>query len=93
MTPRAVRPVRARKCAAGLSEARLAVRVTSATDAECIPISTSAAAGQTPRTGLRLPRSKLDILDAGHFTWEDVADQYAALVTTWWTGGYQAASS
>jgi pimeloyl-ACP methyl ester carboxylesterase len=30
----------------------------------------------------RLPRSKLDILDAGHFTWEDATDQYAALVTT-----------
>jgi pimeloyl-ACP methyl ester carboxylesterase len=41
----------------------------------------------------RLPHSKLDILDAGHFTWEDAADQYAALVTTWWTGGYRAASS
>ena len=30
----------------------------------------------------RLPRSKLDILDAGHFTWEDATDQYAALITT-----------
>jgi len=36
----------------------------------------------------RLPHSKLDIIDAGHFTWEDGADQYAALVTTWWSGGY-----
>jgi len=36
----------------------------------------------------RLPNSKLDILDAGHFTWEDGADQYASLVTTWWSGGY-----
>jgi pimeloyl-ACP methyl ester carboxylesterase len=36
----------------------------------------------------RLPHSKLDIIDAGHFTWEDAADQYAALVTTWWYGGY-----
>lgn len=36
----------------------------------------------------RLPHSKLDIIDAGHFTWEDGADQYAALVTTWWNGGY-----
>jgi pimeloyl-ACP methyl ester carboxylesterase len=36
----------------------------------------------------RLPHSKLDILDAGHFTWEDGADQYASLVTTWWSGGY-----
>jgi pimeloyl-ACP methyl ester carboxylesterase len=36
----------------------------------------------------RLPHSKLDIIDAGHFTWEDGADQYAALVTTWWNEGY-----
>jgi pimeloyl-ACP methyl ester carboxylesterase len=37
----------------------------------------------------RLLRSKLDILDAAHFTWEDAADQYAALVTSWWSGGYR----
>ena len=36
----------------------------------------------------RLPTSKLDIIDAGHFTWEDAADEYAALVTAWWTGPY-----
>jgi pimeloyl-ACP methyl ester carboxylesterase len=41
----------------------------------------------------RLPKSKLDIIDAGHFTWEDAADEYAALVTSWWTGGYAAAGS
>jgi pimeloyl-ACP methyl ester carboxylesterase len=35
----------------------------------------------------RLPSSKLDIVDAGHFTWEDCADEYAALVTSWWGGG------
>jgi pimeloyl-ACP methyl ester carboxylesterase len=34
----------------------------------------------------RLPHSKLDIIDAGHFTWEDAADEYAALVTGWWRG-------
>jgi pimeloyl-ACP methyl ester carboxylesterase len=32
----------------------------------------------------RLPRSTLDVLDAGHFTWEDAADEYAALVTSFW---------
>ena len=32
----------------------------------------------------RLPHSKLDVLDAGHFTWEDSAAEYAALVTGWW---------
>jgi pimeloyl-ACP methyl ester carboxylesterase len=39
----------------------------------------------------RLPQSKLDIIDAGHFTWEDAADEYAALVTSWWSGGYASA--
>ena len=32
----------------------------------------------------RLPHSKLDVIDAGHFTWEDAAAEYAALVTNWW---------
>ena len=36
----------------------------------------------------RLPKSKLDLIDAGHFAWEDGADDYAALVTSWWSGGY-----
>jgi pimeloyl-ACP methyl ester carboxylesterase len=37
----------------------------------------------------RLPHSKLDLIDAGHFAWEDGADEYAELVTTWWRGGYR----
>ena len=41
----------------------------------------------------RLPTSKLDVIDAGHFTWEDRADEYAALVTSWWGGGYAIADS
>jgi pimeloyl-ACP methyl ester carboxylesterase len=41
----------------------------------------------------RLPNSKLDLIDVGHFTWEDGADEYAALVTTWWAGGYATAGS
>jgi pimeloyl-ACP methyl ester carboxylesterase len=32
----------------------------------------------------RLPQSTLDILDVGHFTWEDAAAEYADLVTGWW---------
>jgi pimeloyl-ACP methyl ester carboxylesterase len=36
----------------------------------------------------RLPRSQVEIIDAGHFIWEDAADTYAALVTSWWAGGY-----
>jgi len=34
----------------------------------------------------RLPNSKLDLINTGHFTWEDGADEYAALVTSWWSG-------
>jgi pimeloyl-ACP methyl ester carboxylesterase len=40
-----------------------------------------------------LPNSRLDVLDAGHFVWEEVPDQYAAIVAAWVTGGYLAASA
>ena len=36
----------------------------------------------------RLPKSKLDLIDAGHFTWEDAPKEYAELVTSWWAGGH-----
>jgi pimeloyl-ACP methyl ester carboxylesterase len=38
----------------------------------------------------RLPHSRLDLIDAGHFTWEDAADEYAAIVTAWWSEGHAA---
>src|SRR5215468_5910072 len=47
MTPRAVRPARAKKRATGLWEARLAGRITSGADTECIPVTTSLAGRQT----------------------------------------------
>ena len=34
----------------------------------------------------RLPHSKLDVIDAGHFAWEDAPAEYADLVTSWWRG-------
>jgi pimeloyl-ACP methyl ester carboxylesterase len=37
----------------------------------------------------RLPRSELRVIDAGHFIWEDAADEYAALVNAWWTEGFK----
>lgn len=37
----------------------------------------------------RLPYSKLDLLDAAHYPWEDVADQYATIVLAWVNGGYR----
>ena len=41
----------------------------------------------------RLPRSTLDIIDAGHFAWEDAAADYAGLITSWWAGGYESTTS
>jgi pimeloyl-ACP methyl ester carboxylesterase len=32
----------------------------------------------------RLPHSQLEVIDCGHFTWEDAAANYAAAVTRWW---------
>ena len=39
----------------------------------------------------RLPKSKLDLIDAGHFTWEDAPEEYAEIVTSWWAGGHAGA--
>lgn len=36
----------------------------------------------------RLPRSRLELIDATHFIWEDAADTYATLVTDWWAQGH-----
>jgi len=36
----------------------------------------------------RLPNSRLDVLDTGHFAWEEAPGQYAAIVAAWVTGGY-----
>lgn len=41
----------------------------------------------------RLPNSRLELIDALHFIWEDAADTYAAQVTEWWAGGYKRAAS
>jgi pimeloyl-ACP methyl ester carboxylesterase len=35
-----------------------------------------------------LPHSELRVIDAGHFIWEDAAEEYAALVTAWWRDGF-----
>lgn len=35
-----------------------------------------------------LPKSKIDILDGGHFVWEDCSVEYARVATSWITGGY-----
>src|SRR5271156_3986593 len=35
-----------------------------------------------------LPKSKLDVLDCGHFAWEDAATEYGKLASDWIKGGY-----
>ena len=35
--------------------------------------------------------SKLDFVDAGHFAYEDRAEEYAELILAWWNGGYEQA--
>jgi pimeloyl-ACP methyl ester carboxylesterase len=37
----------------------------------------------------RLPHSELRLIDAGHFIWEDAADEYADLVNAWWAEGFK----
>jgi len=37
----------------------------------------------------RLPRSRLDILDSGHWAWEEAADLFSDMVTRWWADGYR----
>jgi pimeloyl-ACP methyl ester carboxylesterase len=41
----------------------------------------------------RLPNSRLEVLDAGHFVWEEAAGPYAAIITAWVNGGYLTGNS
>jgi pimeloyl-ACP methyl ester carboxylesterase len=36
-----------------------------------------------------LPNSEIHPLDAGHFAWEQAADEYGRLVADWVSGGYR----
>lgn len=40
-----------------------------------------------------LPNSRLEVLEAGHFVWEEAAEQYAAIMTAWINGGYLTGST
>lgn len=37
----------------------------------------------------RLPRSRLAVVDAGHFVWEEAAAEYGSLVSDWATAGHR----
>jgi pimeloyl-ACP methyl ester carboxylesterase len=41
----------------------------------------------------RLPNGKVVIVDAGHFVWEERADEYASLIATWVADGYREATT
>jgi pimeloyl-ACP methyl ester carboxylesterase len=36
-----------------------------------------------------LPNSEIHPLDAGHFAWEQAAEEYGSLVADWASGGYR----
>jgi pimeloyl-ACP methyl ester carboxylesterase len=40
-----------------------------------------------------LPNSETHPLDAGHFAWEQAAEEYGQLVVDWVTGGYRRAAA
>jgi pimeloyl-ACP methyl ester carboxylesterase len=41
----------------------------------------------------RLPHSRMDLLPAGHFAWEEVPDLYGEILTKWMASGYREAST
>jgi pimeloyl-ACP methyl ester carboxylesterase len=40
----------------------------------------------------RLPNSRMELLPAGHFAWEEVPDLYGGILISWLSGGYREAS-
>jgi pimeloyl-ACP methyl ester carboxylesterase len=70
------------RLAARLSEINIPVQIIAGRKDPFLPVSNAAAlhAG--------LSNSKLDILDCGHFTWEDEAAAYGQIVSAWVKGGY-----
>jgi len=41
----------------------------------------------------RLPHSRMDLLPAGHFAWEEVPDLYGEILINWMASGYREAST
>ncbi|MGH8996396.1 MAG: alpha/beta fold hydrolase, partial [Acidimicrobiales bacterium] len=39
--------------------------------------------------GERLPNSKVVVVDAGHFVWEEAAGEYGSIIADWIGGGYR----
>jgi pimeloyl-ACP methyl ester carboxylesterase len=40
----------------------------------------------------RLPNSRMELLPAGHFAWEEVPDLYGGILIKWLSAGYREAS-
>jgi pimeloyl-ACP methyl ester carboxylesterase len=70
------------RLAARLSEISTPCQIIVGRDDPYVPVSNA----EGLRKGLR--RSKLDILNCGHFAWEDGADEYGRLASEWIKGGY-----
>jgi pimeloyl-ACP methyl ester carboxylesterase len=41
----------------------------------------------------RLPRSRLSIVDSGHFVWEEASGEYASIVSDWVSSGHRTAAA
>jgi len=65
-----------------LAEIKVPCQITVGRNDPFVPISNA----ETLHRGL--PKSKLDILDCGHFAWEDAASQYGKLACDFIKGGY-----
>jgi pimeloyl-ACP methyl ester carboxylesterase len=66
-----------------LAEIQTPVQIINSSRDELVPL------GNGEYLHERLPNNKFDVLDIGHFPWEDTADQYAAIISAWVKGGYQ----
>jgi pimeloyl-ACP methyl ester carboxylesterase len=66
-----------------LADVKIPCQIIAGRDDPYVPVSNA--------LGLRcnLKKSKLDILECGHFAWEDKAEEYGALAADWFKGGYE----
>jgi pimeloyl-ACP methyl ester carboxylesterase len=66
-----------------LAEVRVPCQITVGRNDPFVPVSNAMALHRG------LPNSRLDVLDCGHFVWEDAASQYGKLACDFMEGGYR----
>jgi pimeloyl-ACP methyl ester carboxylesterase len=76
-------PQALRRLARRLAEVKVPCQITVGRNDPFVPVSNAKALHRG------LPKSKLDVLDCGHFAWEDAASQYGKLACDFIKGGYR----